>query len=100
MPAAPAPLSFWIKAKPGASAERPFKWVELPEGKKALQVSVTAPPEDGKANAAILKRLSSEMGIPKKALTIASGETSRTKRIEVDGAYAQEASLWLKKQGL
>jgi len=50
-------------------------------GKIWLKVRVTAPPEDGKANKAMLKLLAKHWGCPVSALSIVSGETSRYKQI-------------------
>ena len=45
----------------------------------ALKVSVTAPPEKGKANDAVVKLLAKALGLPKGAVTIVAGETSQDK---------------------
>ncbi|PKQ21376.1 MAG: hypothetical protein CVT66_00855 [Actinobacteria bacterium HGW-Actinobacteria-6] len=50
-----------------------------------LLLRVTAPPEDGKANAAVCKLLSKALGVPKSAVLVTRGETSRHKTVEVDG---------------
>ncbi len=50
-----------------------------------LSVRVTAPPEDGKANAAVCKVLAKALGVPKSAVVVTRGETSRHKTIEVEG---------------
>ena len=42
-------------------------------GRPVLKVRVTAPPAEGAANAAVLKTLSSALGLPKSALTLAAG---------------------------
>jgi uncharacterized protein len=44
-----------------------------------LRVSVTTVPEDGKANAAVIKLLASALGVPKSRLTLIRGATSRDK---------------------
>jgi uncharacterized protein YggU (UPF0235/DUF167 family) len=53
-----------------------------------LIVSVTAVPEKGKANAALLKLLAKAWGIPKTALSIRAGSKDRQKTvfIETDNA--------------
>ena len=56
----------------------------------ALRVKVTAPPVDGKANAAIIKLLAKALGVPKRAVRIVSGESSKTKRVQVDGVGAAQ----------
>jgi len=46
---------------------------------------VTAAPEKGKANAAVIEVLAEALGLPKSALRIVSGETSPLKTVEIDG---------------
>ncbi|WP_156255474.1 DUF167 domain-containing protein [Sandarakinorhabdus oryzae] len=46
-------------------------------------VRVTATPEAGKANEAVLALLARALGVPKSALAIVRGETSRTKRVRL-----------------
>lgn len=54
-------------------------------GRAMLRARVSAPPEDGAANAAMLALLSDELGIARKALTLASGATQRVKRVHIAG---------------
>ena len=54
----------------------------------ALKVAVTAPPEKGKANKALLAVLAEFFGVPRRDVAIISGETSRDKRVEVAGVTA------------
>lgn len=49
-----------------------------------VDVRVTATPEAGKANAAVLALLAKALGVPKSALTIVKGETGRDKRVRLD----------------
>jgi len=53
-----------------------------------LRVRVTAPPDNGKANKAVCKLIASAVGIPKTAVNVASGDTSRHKRLTL--ACSQE----------
>lgn len=55
----------------------------------ALKVSLTAPPVEGAANAALVALLAKALGVPKRAVRIAGGETSRVKRVEIDGVGAE-----------
>jgi hypothetical protein len=48
-----------------------------------VQVRVTATPEAGKANAAVLALLARALGVPKSALSIVRGETGRDKRVRL-----------------
>lgn len=55
------------------------------EDKAALKVAVTAAPEGGKANAAVIKLLSKQWHVPKSAISVASGATSRNKVLRLTG---------------
>ena len=52
----------------------------------ALKIRLAAPPVDGKANAALLEFIADTLGLPKAAVNLKSGHTSRRKVVEVDGA--------------
>ena len=52
---------------------------------------VTAPPVDGAANEALVRLLAKRLGMAHGAVRIASGETSRTKTVEVDGVEQERA---------
>lgn len=59
-----------------------------------LRVLVTAPPEDGKANAAVIKLLAKAWRLPKSAFVVIAGETDRNKVLFVAGdPMALEARL-------
>jgi len=50
-----------------------------------LRVRVAAPPADGAANAAVVKLLAKMLGVPKGAVSVMSGASSRHKRLSIDG---------------
>ena len=50
----------------------------------AIHIRVTAPPEDGKANAAVRKLLARALGIAPSRLTLTGGATSRDKVFRID----------------
>jgi uncharacterized protein (TIGR00251 family) len=56
----------------------------------ALKLALTAPPVDGKANAACVEFFAKLLKVPRSSVTIASGETSRNKVIRVVGLSAEE----------
>lgn len=56
----------------------------------ALKVSLTSPPADGKANQACIEFFAKLLKQPRSSVTIASGQTSRTKVIRVSGLSAEE----------
>ena len=55
------------------------------------KVRVSAPPEDGRANDAVLALLAERVGLPRRSLAIISGRTSRDKVVEMTGIDRQEA---------
>lgn len=56
----------------------------------ALKLSLTAPPVDGKANAACIEFFAKLLKVPRSSVTIASGQSSRNKVIRVAGLSAEE----------
>lgn len=56
-----------------------------------LQARVTAPPVDGKANAALRKLIAKRVGVAPSRVSVVRGEKSRTKLVRVDGL--DEAAL-------
>ncbi|MGV1100407.1 DUF167 domain-containing protein [Thiovibrio sp. JS02] len=61
----------------------------------ALKLSITAPPVDGKANEAVIRFVAKLFKIPKSAVSIESGETSRSKVLRLRGVSAAEAQRLL-----
>lgn len=51
----------------------------------ALLVRVTAPPVDGKANAALCKLLAKTLGVPPTTVAVVRGSSARDKVVRVDG---------------
>ena len=52
----------------------------------ALKIRLAAPPVDGKANEALVKFVAETLKLPKSAVSLKSGQTSRRKVLEVEGA--------------
>ncbi len=74
-----------IVAKPGAKRDDVIGVYGT-----SLKVAVTAAPERGKANKAILKLLAKRLGVSPSSLSIVAGETSRQKKVLVQGIDAGE----------
>ena len=53
-----------------------------------LKVQLAAPPVDGEANAALVDFIARTLGVPRRAVTLVSGEASRRKRVRVAGVDA------------
>jgi hypothetical protein len=63
----------------------------------AWKVRVTATPERGKANDAVLRLLAQRLDVAPSGLTIVSGHASRDKVVELRGLSAQDAERRLEK---
>jgi uncharacterized protein (TIGR00251 family) len=54
------------------------------EGQCHLKARVSAVPEDGKANKALIALLAKNLKVPKSSISIISGDTSRKKMLRID----------------
>ena len=52
----------------------------------AIVIRVTAPPVDGKANAALCAFVARAAGVPPSRVSVVRGQTARDKVVRVDGA--------------
>ncbi len=86
-------MIFFIKVSPGAKKER-FSLSD--DG--VLKCYVTAPPVDGKANAAVIAALSAALKLSKSDVCVVSGHASRFKKIEILSAMTKDELL--RKLGL
>ncbi|HOG65617.1 MAG TPA: DUF167 domain-containing protein [Spirochaetota bacterium] len=69
------------------------KHTSIENDKGLVRVHLTAPAVEGKANAALCKLLSGELGVPKTAITIQRGEHGRKKVIFVEAERLPEPYL-------
>ncbi|MBM3193678.1 MAG: DUF167 domain-containing protein [Chlamydiae bacterium] len=72
-----------VKVTPGSREE---KVTSDEEG--FLKVKLRAPPEDGKANTALIEVLAKHFNLPKRCIIIQSGHTSRIKHVLIDSLEA------------
>lgn len=86
-------LRIVVRLTPRGGRDRIDGWGEGPDGARLLKARVAAPPADGAANAALLRLLAKTLGVPKSAVTIAAGASSRVKRVEIAGDSATLARL-------
>lgn len=77
-----------LKVVPKSSRNRIVGWIG-----DRLKVTVTAPPERGKANAAVIGLLAEILELPRSAIRIVSGEGSPLKEIEFLGGDASKLPL-------
>ena len=90
-----------VKAKPGLARPRAPRLVDVGDGKRAIEITVAAAPEDGKANRAITEQLAKALGMKKADVVVKTGSTGRLKVIEISGdpgVLQQRVTAWV--QGL
>jgi|SRR5690606_13078022 len=88
----PAGLSLFVRVTPNAGRDA-IEGVEIrDDGRAVLRLRVRAVPDRGKANAAAVALLARALGVPKSAMSVTSGETSRMKTIAVAGDGATLAA--------
>ena len=68
----------------------------------ALKAQVTAPPEDGKANQAVIALLAAEWRLPKSSFDVIKGQAARAKTVRVAGepeAIVAKVTGWMQAHG-
>ena len=81
MSSSPTPSALLlVRVTPAASRDALLGW----QG-DVLRLSVAAPAQRGKANEALLRLLSTALGLPRQRLRIVRGQTSRQKVIAIEG---------------
>ena len=58
---------------------------------EALKVKIQAPPVEGRANDALCDFLATELGLPRRAVAVQRGDTSRHKLVRISGLTLAEA---------
>ena len=90
MPALPAPeqlsARLSLKVSPGAGQSG-----VVGRYGAGWKVRVAAAPEDGKANAALVRFLAEVLDVPARCIAIVSGHASRDKTVELTGLEHDEA---------
>ena len=83
-----------IKAVPNAPRSEVVGWLG-----EALKVKVHAPALEGKANQELCEFLAKTLGLPKRAVRLAQGDSSRKKLVEIDGLTREEIIRRLLPEG-
>ncbi|HEV2099129.1 MAG TPA: DUF167 domain-containing protein [Stellaceae bacterium] len=74
-----------VRLTPRAKADRLVAVAAAADGKRMIKASVIAPPEDGRANEALLRLLARAWKLPRHDLAIVAGAASRHKTVRVAG---------------
>ena len=80
-----AGVTFAIKVQPRARRN-----AVVGELGGAVKIALTAPPVDGRANQACIEFLAELLSLPRSAIEIVSGQSSRSKVIRVAGISVQQ----------
>ncbi len=75
------PITFAVRVTPRARQNK-----VQPQADGSLKVYVTAPPEDGRANEAVVEVIAQWLGVKRRQVEIVRGATSRNKVVRVTGA--------------
>jgi len=80
---------FAVRVQPRASRNAVVGTIAVTGG-EAVKLAITAPPVDGKANAAVIEYFADLFGVAKSNVAIVSGETGRNKVVAVRGVSAAQ----------
>jgi uncharacterized protein (TIGR00251 family) len=80
-----------LRVQPGARKNALL--ARMPGG--IWKVAVAAPPLEGRANEAVVELVSDLLGVHRRQVTLARGESSRSKVVEVEGLSESEADARL-----
>ena len=86
-----------VRVTPKSSRDEVTDLFTAADGAVSLAVKVTAPPDKGKANKAVIETIAKAAGLPKSTFSLVSGETERHKTLLVTGNQAALAA-WVAAQ--
>ncbi len=81
--AAPPAVRLRVRVEPRASRDEVVGWRE-----DTLRLRVSAPPQEGRANAAVVGLIARAAGVARSAVSVVAGERSRDKLVRVAGVSA------------
>ncbi len=76
----PSHCTLAVKAIPNAPRSEVTGWLG-----EVLKVKVHAPPVEGRANEALCEFLADRLDLPRRAITVLRGDTSRQKVLRISG---------------
>lgn len=81
-----------MRVTPNASKEGISGLWRGPNGEARLVIRVSAPPDKGRANKAVLKLLAKTLALPKSAVSLTGGEKDRAKTVAIAGDSSEIAA--------
>jgi uncharacterized protein len=85
VPSAVRPHRLTVRVTPKGGRDAVDGWMLDDAGRPVLKLRVSAAASEGAANAAVTALVAKALRVAKSAVRIAAGETSRVKRLEIDG---------------
>jgi len=85
-------LRFMVRLTPKGRRDAIEGWSRDAAGQELLKARVAAPPEDGKANAALIGLVAEALKVGRTKVRIVSGGASRLKTLEVEGDSVELAA--------
>ena len=80
----PMPCQIAVRVTPRSAKPGIGGWRAGADGREELEIRVAAAPADGAANESVVRLLAEALQVPRSSVTIASGHSSRHKRIRVE----------------
>lgn len=78
-----------MRVTPKGGSDAVDGWTADEAGRPILKVRVSAAASEGAANAAVVALIAKALKRPRSAVRITAGETSRVKRLEIEGVDAE-----------
>ncbi|MBI1867523.1 MAG: DUF167 domain-containing protein [Methylocystis sp.] len=78
-------VALWVRLTPKGGRDALEGVATLADGRPVLKARVRAPPEDGRANAALIELVAAVLATPRRSVSIASGHSGRVKKLVIAG---------------
>jgi uncharacterized protein (TIGR00251 family) len=79
----------WLRLTPKGGRDALEGVEALADGRKVVKARVRAAPEDGRANRALVELVAKVLNVSRSSVSIASGHTSRIKKLSIAGDPAR-----------
>lgn len=89
-----------LKVIPNAKKSEAVGWESVPHAGRTLKLRIAAPPAEGKANKAVILFLAAWLDIPRSAVSLLHGESSRMKVVELPDGCAEKLARLLPAAGV